>query len=100
MDDDKIILTDKGKKVLTYLQDEANRSGSNLDMVGKDIGEATAIKGIYLVLDWLVRRGLVEHGTPVERPFTNNKGETKPKMYQTYRITQFGLLFNIEKKEN
>ncbi len=97
MSDDRIILTDNGKKVLIYLQ-ETHRLNSNLDIVGKDIGEATNIKGVYSVLESLVRRNLVEKGQPVERLFTNNKGETKPKMYQTYRITQFGLLFKIEKE--
>ena len=89
MSDDRIILTDNGKKVLIYLQ-ETHRLNSNLDIVGKDIGEATNIKGVYSVLESLVRRNLVEKGQPVERLFTNNNGETKPKMYKTYRITQIG----------
>ena len=43
--DDKIVLTDNGKKVLAYMQ-----SHDHL-LVGKDIAEETGIKGIYPVLN-------------------------------------------------
>ena len=49
--EDKIILTDNGKKVLAYMQ-----SHDRL-LVGKDIAEETGIKGIYPVLNSLVNKG-------------------------------------------
>ena len=88
--DDKIILTDNGKKVLSYFQEHDET------LVGKDMIELTGIKGIYPVLNSLVKHGLVEGAEPVTRDFTNNKGETKPKDYKTYRLTNFGRNFNIE----
>ncbi len=84
MNDDKIILTDNGKVVLEYMQ------GHDELLVGKDIADATGIKGIYPVLNSLVNRKLVQKGDPITRNFTNIKGETKPKEYQTYLLTDFG----------
>ena len=55
----------------------------------------TGIRGIYPVLNSLVRHGLVENAEPVTRDFTNNKGETKPKDYKTYRLTEFGRKFSV-----
>ena len=80
--DDKIILTDNGKKVLVYMQDHDRL------LVGKDIAEETGIKGIYPVLNSLVNKGLVVRGEPETRDFTNNKGETKPKDYKTFILTE------------
>ena len=50
---EQIVLTDNGKVLLTYLQahDQVH--------VGKDLIELTGIKGIYPVLNSLVRNGLV-----------------------------------------
>ena len=59
-------------------------------LVGKDIAEETGIKGIYPVLNSLVNKGLVTRGEPETREFTNNKGETKPKDYKTYLLTEKG----------
>ena len=88
--EDKIILTDNGKKVLAYMQ-----SHDRL-LVGKDIAEETGIKGIYPVLNSLVNKGLVEKGEPETREFTNNKGETKPKDYKTYQLTEKGRNYIID----
>lgn len=82
--EDRIILTDNGKKVLTYMQSH------DKVLVGKDIAEETGIKGIYPVLNSLVNNGLVERAEPETRNFTNNKGETKPKDYKTYVLTEKG----------
>ena len=81
---DKIVLTDNAKSVLEFmkLHDEV--------LVGKDMIDMTGIKGIYQVLNSLIKHELVEQAEPVTRPFTNNKGETKPKEYKTYRLTEFG----------
>ena len=43
--DDKIILTDNGKKVLVFMQNHDST------LVGKDMIEMTGIKGIYPVLN-------------------------------------------------
>lgn len=87
---DEIILTDKGKLLLKYMQshDEV--------LVGKDLIDFTGIKGIYPVLRSLISKKLVEECEPVTRNFTNIKGETKPKEYKTYRLTDFGRKFSIE----
>ena len=87
---DEIILTDKCNLLLKYMQshDEV--------LVGKDLIDFTGIKGIYPVLRSLVSKKLVEECEPVTRDFTNIKGETKPKEYKTYRLTDFGRKFSIE----
>ncbi len=84
-----ITLTDNGKRVLGFMQshDEV--------WVGKDMIDMTGVKGIYPVLNSLVKHGLVEMADPVVRDFTNNKGETKPKEYKTYRLTDNGRAFII-----
>ena len=56
----------------------------------------TGIKGIYPVLNSLVNKGLVSRGEPETREFTNNKGETKPKDYKTYQLTDKGRNYIID----
>ena len=87
--EDKIILTDNGKIVLAYMQknDEI--------LVGKDIGDKIGIKGIYPVLTSLVNKGLVRKEEPVQREFTNAKGESKLKDYKTYQLTDKGRIYQI-----
>lgn len=87
---DQITLTDNGKRVLGFMQEHDEV------MVGKDMIEMTGIKGIYPVLNSLIKKGLVEQSEPVVRDFTNNKGETKPKEYKTYVLTDAGRAFIIE----
>lgn len=84
-----ITLTDNGKVVLGYMQ------AHDQVWVGKDLIELTGIKGIYAVLNSLVKKQLVTSAEPVVRDFTNNKGETKPKEYKTYCLTELGRSFNI-----
>ena len=81
---DKIVLTDNAKAVLEFMQ------GHDEVLVGKDMIDMTGIKGIYPVLNSLIKHGLVEQAEPITRPFTNNKGETKPKEYKTYQLTEKG----------
>lgn len=85
--EDKIILTDNGKKVLKFMQ------AQDKTLVGKDMIEMTGIKGIYPVLNSLMKHGLIEAAESITRDFTNTKGETKPKDYKTYRLTEFGRTF-------
>lgn len=85
----EITLTDNGKKVLSFMQSE------DKTFVGKDMIEMTGINGIYPVLNSLIKKGLVEQGEPVVRPFTNNKGETKDKEYKTYHLTDAGRAFAL-----
>ena len=87
---DKIVLTDNAKAVLAFMQEHDEV------LVGKDMIDMTGIKGIYPVLNSLIKHGLVEQAEPIVRPFTNNKGETKPKEYKTYQLTDFGRTFIIE----
>ena len=65
-------------------------------LVGKDMIEMTGVKGIYPVLNSLVRHGLVENAELVTRDFVNNKGESKPKDYKTYRLTEAGRTFVVQ----
>lgn len=81
---DKIVLTDNAKAVLEFMQ------ANDRVLVGKDMIEMTGIKGIYPVLNSLIKKELVEQAEPVMRDFTNNKGETKPKEYKTYKLTELG----------
>ena len=87
---DQIILTDNGKKVLKFIQNHDEV------LVGKDMIEMTGVKGIYPVLNSLVRHGLVENAELVTRDFVNNKGESKPKDYKTYRLTEAGRTFVVQ----
>lgn len=87
---DKIVLTDNAKAVLNFMQ------GHDEVLVGKDMIDMTGIKGIYPVLNSLIKNQLVEQDDPVVRPFTNNKGETKPKEYKTYKLTEFGRNYQLD----
>lgn len=86
---DKIILTDNGKKVLSYMQ------ANDRVLVGKDMIDATGIKGLYSVLNSLVKKGLIVKDESVIRDFTNNKGVITKKPYQTYKLTDLGRNFNL-----
>lgn len=59
------------------------------------MGVSVQIKGIYPVLNSLIRHGLVENREPVDRDFVNKTGETKIKPYKTYALTEFGRKFSI-----
>ncbi len=85
---DEIKLTDNCKKALAFLQD------NDQEWVGSDLAEASGIKGIHPVMNSLFKNGLVEKGS-AERPFTNKKGETAPKAYVTYRLTEKGRSYVI-----
>lgn len=86
---EQFILTDNGKKVLSYMQKK------NSTVVGKDMGEELEMKGIYLVLKSLIKHELVTNDATITRDFTNNKGETKPKEYKTYKLTDLGKNYII-----
>lgn len=86
---EEVILTPNGYKVLSYMQDHDEV------LVGKDMIDLTGIKGIYPVLNSLIRHNLVSPAEPIVRPFTNNKGETKDKEYKTYSLTDAGRAFII-----
>lgn len=88
--DTRIILTDNGAKLLTYLQE------NDKVWVGKDLGEATQIKGVYPVINSLVRNSLVEYVGEIEREVIdsrNNKTVIRP--YKTYQLTDKGRAFII-----
>lgn len=87
--EDKIILTDNGKIVLLFMQNH------DKIYVGKDLGELVQIKGIYPVLNSLIRHKLVELAEPITRDFTDSKGILKPKEYKTYQLTEFGKKFQV-----
>lgn len=86
---EEIILTDNGKVVLAFMQN------NDQTLIGKEIGELTNIKGIYSVLTSLIRRELVCADQPVQKPFTNNKGVETMKEYKTYKLTEKGKQFKI-----
>lgn len=84
---EEIILTDNGNKLIFFMQQ------NDKVFVGKDLGELTNIKGIYSVLNSLMRHGLVVQCEPETRDFTNNQGKTFPKEYKTYSLTDKGRCF-------
>ena len=86
---DKIVLTDNGKRVLAFMQEHDEV------LVGKDLIDMTGIKGIYPVLNSLIKNGLVEPDADVVRDFTNNKGVTAPHNYKTYKLTDAGRAFEL-----
>lgn len=88
---EKIILTDNGQKVLMFLQ----QNDHNIVWVGKDIGDKLGLKGVYSTLESLIKNGLVEKCDMTIRPFVNSKGIEQMKAYQTYKITDFGIAFEI-----
>lgn len=85
-----VILTDNGKKLLSYMK------AHDQVFVGKDLGDDAQVKGIYLVLNSLMRYELVEQAEPVVRDFTNKAGVTIQKAYKTYQLTDLGRYFNID----
>lgn len=82
--DDTEILTPHCMTLLKFLQ------SNDKIYVGKDLIELTGIKGIYPVINSLVKRKLVQSAEPVMRPFTNKNGKTEMKEYKTYELTDFG----------
>lgn len=91
MDSEDLILTDNCKRVLKYLQS----LDENIPRVGKDIGEALNIKGIYSVLTSLFNKGLVVKGDLISRKVINGKGQEVEKEYVTYLLSDKGINFNI-----
>lgn len=87
--EEKIVLSDNGKKLLAYMQQK------DITVVGKDVADELQMKGVYPVFKSLISKGLIEHGEPVKRDFTNAKGVTRPREYKTYQLTQKGKVFNI-----
>lgn len=87
---DKIILTDNGKRLLTYMQEH------DQVWVGKDLVDLTNIKGIYPVLNSLIFNGLVIHSEPISRVFVNARGQKKNQEYKTYVLTELGRNYQIE----
>lgn len=86
---ESINLTDNGKIVLAYMQEHDEV------LVGKDMIDLTGIKGIYPVLNSLIKKELVQFAEPIVRDFTNIKGETQPKEYKTYQLTDKGRAFRL-----
>lgn len=86
---DDIILTDNGKILLKYMQ------SNDQVHVGKDLIDLTGIKGIYPVLNSLIRNGLVIQAKPLSRNFTNSKGEIQLKEYKTYQLTDKGRSYQF-----
>ena len=64
-------------------------------LIGKDIGEQTQVKGIYSVLNSLIRRELVCADQPVQQKFTTSRGLDTMKEYKTYKLTEKGRNFKI-----
>lgn len=85
----EIILTDNAKTILAFMQ------ANDKIHIGKELGEETQVKGVYLVLNSLIRRELVVAAQPIEQAFVNNKGVQTMKEYKTYILTQKGKEFKI-----
>lgn len=90
----EIVLTDNGKAVLQFMQDQ-DAENTGMVFVGKDLANDVGIKGIYPVLNSLMKHELIMACVPVARNFTNAKGETKEKDYKAYALTDSGRMFEI-----
>ena len=86
MDENEIILTDNGKATLRFLQE------NDKEYVGIELMRILGFKSMSAFTS-LYRKGLLAKGTPASRDFTNNKGETKPKEYLTYHLTDAGRAY-------
>lgn len=82
-------LTDNCKKALAFMKE------NDQVWLGADLANATGIRGIFPVMNSLVKRGLVEKGTAVH-PFTNKAGVTADKEYKTYSITDAGRDYKLD----
>lgn len=92
IEENKIILTPNGIKVLEYLQ-SATQVGE--PVVGKDLADTLNLKGVYFVLNSLKIKDLIQEVAPTERSFVNIKGVSQLKEYKTYSLTQKGKDFPI-----
>lgn len=92
MEKEKVLppLTDNSKKVLAFLQE------NDSEWVGSDLAEASGVKGVFPVLNSLIKRGLVVKGAGLTRPFTGKDGATADHDYKTYLLTEAGRDFIIE----
>lgn len=86
---EEIRLTDNARKLLAFMQEHDEV------LVGKDMIDMTGIKGIYPVLNSLIKHELVEQDEDVVRDFTNIKGVTEPHSYKTYKLTEKGRAFEL-----
>lgn len=91
MEQEQIVLTDNGKRVLKFLQESDKE-----ELVGKDIGDELSLKGIYPVLTSLINKNLVTKVGTVKRTVVNSKGKEVEKQYITYGLTDSGRSFVIE----
>ncbi len=87
--DDTEILTPHCGTVLSFFQH------NDQTFVGKDLIELTGIKGVYPVLNSLVKKRLLQPAEPVMRPFTDKNGKVQIKEYKTYELTDRGREFKI-----
>ena len=94
MEQERIVLTDNGKRVLKFLQESDKE-----ELVGKDIGDELSLKGIYPVLTSLINKNLVTKVGTVKRTVVNSKGKEVEKQYITYGLTDIGRSFVIEQNK-
>ena len=89
MTEQSFILTPNAEKLLKFWQ--VNDSV----WVGKDLIEATGIKGVNRVIGFLVKYNLVEPVEPVTREFTTSKGIVITKDYKAYSLTDAGRAYKF-----
>lgn len=85
----KIILTDNGERLLSFLQK------NDSTWTGKELESLTEIKGIYFVINSLAKNGLVEYVEDAEKEIINSKGEKVSRSYKAYHLTEKGRSFII-----
>lgn len=86
----EVLLTDNGIRMIQFLQSH------DKVWVGKELGEALGIKGVYSVINSLTSNSLVEYVGTIDREFINNKGIKLIKSYKAYQLTNQGRLFEIK----
>lgn len=85
------ILTPGCKTVLEFLQENEREY-----WVGVDIAAKLGVKGIYSMLNSLIKKGYVINGDVEEREIIEKNGKRSVYPYVTYKLTQKGRDANVE----
>ena len=87
--EDMIILTDNGKKILRYMQQ------NDKIFLGKDLAEILDIKGSGQSFGALIRRGLLDKDEPIIKKVEDRNGVLRTREYTTYVLTDMGRNFEV-----
>lgn len=90
--DNKIILTDNGKLLLSFFQN----NDLGIDWTAEELQMITDISWIRPAIDSLIRNGLIEENSEATyKDFLTREGKLTIKAYKTYHLTDMGRSFII-----